>query len=211
MAASCVGRGGRRGASAPSGARGWRAFARSSVRRCPRCWHAERRLRLSRATLDRHRVAVVIERSFGVRYSRDHVSRCCAAVAGAASSRSRGPPSATRPDHRVARALAHAQKRADEQGATIVWVDESGFSLLPLAVLTWAPRGQPRSCMCPSPVTISPPSAPSCPSTQLVVRLLASGETATHLTNRMSPAEKARIRHGRAHLLRRHGVTPRVE
>jgi transposase len=39
------------------------------------------------------------------------------------------------------RALARAQKRAAEQGATIVWVDESGFYLLPLAVRTWAPRG----------------------------------------------------------------------
>jgi len=38
--------------------------------------------------------------------------------------------------------LARAQKGADEEGATIVWVDESGFYLLPLAVRTWAPRGQ---------------------------------------------------------------------
>ena len=46
-------------------------------------------------------------------------------------------------DHRVGRrALARAQKRADEEGATIVWVDESGVYLLPLAVRTWAPRGQ---------------------------------------------------------------------
>jgi transposase len=39
------------------------------------------------------------------------------------------------------RALARAQKRADDEGATIVWIDESGFYLLPLAVRTWAPRG----------------------------------------------------------------------
>jgi transposase len=39
-------------------------------------------------------------------------------------------------------ALACAQKRADEEGATIVWGDESGFYLLPLAVRTWAPRGE---------------------------------------------------------------------
>jgi hypothetical protein len=44
-----------------------------------------------------------------------------------------------------------------------------------------------------------------------VVRLLGTGETATHLINRMSAAEKARIRQGRARLLRHHGVTPRVE
>jgi transposase len=39
-------------------------------------------------------------------------------------------------------ALAGAQKRADEQQSTIVWVDESAFYLLPLAVHTWAPKGQ---------------------------------------------------------------------
>jgi transposase len=38
--------------------------------------------------------------------------------------------------------LAGAQKRAEAEGRTIVWVDESGFYLLPLAVRTWAPRGQ---------------------------------------------------------------------
>jgi hypothetical protein len=40
------------------------------------------------------------------------------------------------------RAVAGAQNRADDEGATIVWGDESGFSLLPRAVRTWAPRGQ---------------------------------------------------------------------
>jgi transposase len=39
-------------------------------------------------------------------------------------------------------ALARPQKRAEQEGATIVWVDESGFYLLPLALRTWAPRGQ---------------------------------------------------------------------
>ena len=43
----------------------------------------------------------------------------------------------------VRAALAGAQKRAEAEGRTIVWVDESGFYLLPLAVRTWAPRGQP--------------------------------------------------------------------
>jgi transposase len=39
-------------------------------------------------------------------------------------------------------ALARHQKKATDQGYTIVWVDESGFYLLPLAVRTWAPRGK---------------------------------------------------------------------
>ena len=42
----------------------------------------------------------------------------------------------------VRRALAGPQKKAVDEGYTIVWVDESGFYLLPLAVRTWAPRGQ---------------------------------------------------------------------
>lgn len=42
----------------------------------------------------------------------------------------------------VCAALAGAQKGAEADGRTIVWVDEAGFYLLPLAVRTWAPRGQ---------------------------------------------------------------------
>jgi transposase len=38
--------------------------------------------------------------------------------------------------------VARAPKKARDEGATIVWVDESGFYLLPLAVRTWAPCGQ---------------------------------------------------------------------
>ena len=39
-------------------------------------------------------------------------------------------------------ALAGNKKKADEEQATILWVDEAGFYLLPMAVRTWAPRGQ---------------------------------------------------------------------
>ena len=42
----------------------------------------------------------------------------------------------------VCRALAGAKKGAEEEGRTIVWVDESGFYLLPGVVRTYAPRGQ---------------------------------------------------------------------
>ena len=42
----------------------------------------------------------------------------------------------------VRAALADAQKRAEAEGRTIVWVDESGVYLLPVAVRTWAPRGR---------------------------------------------------------------------
>jgi hypothetical protein len=33
-------------------------------------------------------------------------------------------------------------KKAEEDQPTIVWVDEAGFYLLPLAMRTWAPCGQ---------------------------------------------------------------------
>jgi transposase len=42
----------------------------------------------------------------------------------------------------AAGALAGPSKKAVEEGATIVWVDESAFYLLPHVVRTWAPRGQ---------------------------------------------------------------------
>ena len=90
-----------------------------------------------------NRVAVVIERTFGVRYSRDHVSRILRACGW---SRQQPITRATQRDEARSSALGRRSagrrsKRADEEGATIVWVDESGFYLLPLAVRTWAPRG----------------------------------------------------------------------
>ena len=42
----------------------------------------------------------------------------------------------------VGRALAGPQKKAQHEGRTIVWVDETGFYLLPARVRSYAPRGQ---------------------------------------------------------------------
>jgi transposase len=42
----------------------------------------------------------------------------------------------------VAGALAGARKKALDEGRTVVWVDQSGFYLLPMAVRTWAPCRQ---------------------------------------------------------------------
>jgi transposase len=39
------------------------------------------------------------------------------------------------------RRLAYAKKNAEKQGATLIFVDESGFYLLPLQVRSYAPRG----------------------------------------------------------------------
>ncbi len=38
--------------------------------------------------------------------------------------------------------MARFEKKAAEEKRTIVWIDQSGFYLLPMAVRTWAPRGQ---------------------------------------------------------------------
>ena len=38
--------------------------------------------------------------------------------------------------------MARGQKKAEEEGRTILWVDESGFYLLPSVVRTYAPRGK---------------------------------------------------------------------
>ena len=38
--------------------------------------------------------------------------------------------------------MAGAQKKAEREGKVIVWVDESGFYLLPALVRTFAPRGE---------------------------------------------------------------------
>jgi len=42
----------------------------------------------------------------------------------------------------VGTALARTQKKADEEARVIVWVDQSGFYLLPHHVRTWARHGQ---------------------------------------------------------------------
>jgi transposase len=42
----------------------------------------------------------------------------------------------------VDRTVAHAQKKAQQEGRIIVWVDEAGFYLLAGVVRSYAPRGQ---------------------------------------------------------------------
>jgi len=42
----------------------------------------------------------------------------------------------------VARAPSRLGEEAADEGRTVVWVDPSGFYLLPRAVRTWAPCGQ---------------------------------------------------------------------
>ena len=39
--------------------------------------------------------------------------------------------------------MASAQKKADDEGRALVWIDEAAFYLLPALVRTWAPIGEP--------------------------------------------------------------------
>ena len=39
--------------------------------------------------------------------------------------------------------MASDQKKAEDEGRTLVWIDEAGFYLLPALVRTWAPKGEP--------------------------------------------------------------------
>lgn len=38
--------------------------------------------------------------------------------------------------------MARHQKKAEQEGVTIIWIDEAGFYLLPMAVRICSPRGQ---------------------------------------------------------------------
>jgi hypothetical protein len=90
------------------------------------------------------RVAEIIKRTFGVRSHRDHVGKL---MREAGWSRQKPVERASQRNLRGAQkmvggALAGQQKKAEQDTATIIWVDEAGFYLLPMAVRTWAPRGQ---------------------------------------------------------------------
>jgi hypothetical protein len=89
------------------------------------------------------RVAQVIARTFGVRSHRDHIGQLMREEAGAARSRSSGLVSVMKRLSRRGRKSAGLHsKKAEQERATIVWVDEAGFSFLPMDVRRGAPRGQ---------------------------------------------------------------------
>ena len=87
------------------------------------------------------RVADVIRRTFGVSYHPAHIYKLLIRLSTATSGPSTGPPSATRrPSPPGGASAGLPSKKAAEEGRTIIWVDQSGFYLLPMAVRTWAPR-----------------------------------------------------------------------
>jgi transposase len=96
------------------------------------------------------RIAWLLEAHFGVRYHPAHVTRLVRALGWTPQ---RPLQRVTQRDEAAVtrwwaerwlagRALADPQEGARRRGRTLVWGDESGFSLLPGRVRTCAPRGQ---------------------------------------------------------------------
>ncbi len=90
------------------------------------------------------RVAQMIEQQFGVRY---HPAHCSLLLRNLKWSQQKPIEKATQRDEDAIRTWKEDQfdalkKRAKAEGRTIVFVDESAFYLLPMAVRTYAPCGQ---------------------------------------------------------------------
>jgi transposase len=95
------------------------------------------------------RVAEVIRRTFGISYHRDHVGKL---MREAGWSRQKPVKRASQRNEEVIKKWSDERwpqiKKAEQEKAPVLWVDEAGFYLLPMVVRTWAPRGQtpvPRS------------------------------------------------------------------
>jgi transposase len=90
------------------------------------------------------RVALMIQQHFGVSYHRAHCSRLLRQLR---YSHQKPIEKATQRDEAAIRAWKEQRweelkKQAKAEGRTIVFVDEAGFYLLPMAVSTYAPVGQ---------------------------------------------------------------------
>ena len=80
-------------------------------------------------------------------------------------------------------------KKASDEARTVVWVDQSGFFLLPLAVRTWAPYVQTPLLRVPLThdylsaisgiIEVTPAARPN-----LATRLMEQGRSALHATGR---------------------------
>jgi transposase len=91
------------------------------------------------------RVAQVIERHFRIRYHHDHVGRFLRQRLGWSVQK---PHRRARERNEAAildwqsRAFPRIAREAQERGAHLAFLDESGFMLTPTVRRTWAPRGQ---------------------------------------------------------------------
>jgi transposase len=90
------------------------------------------------------RIAQIIKRLFGIRYHPSHVWKILVELGWSCQKPER------RATQRDEKAIAHwkryiwpqIKKKADDLGAYLVFLDESGFLLIPNVKRTWAPRGE---------------------------------------------------------------------
>ena len=90
------------------------------------------------------RVAEIIKRVFGISYHRDHCSRILRQIGWSVQ---KPIERAAQRNEEVIRCWKEEQwpalqKKAEVEKRTILFEDEAGFYLLPMAVRTYAPRGQ---------------------------------------------------------------------
>jgi len=89
------------------------------------------------------RIADVIEREFGVRYHRDHIGKLLRRCGWTYQKPVRR---ASQRDEAAIAAwkarFADVKKKAEAEGRTVLFVDESAFYLLPAVAKTWAPVGR---------------------------------------------------------------------
>ena len=92
-----------------------------------------------------NRVAILIERQFGIRYHHDHVGRFLRKRLGWSVQK---PMRRARERNEAAildwqsRQFPRIAREAQERGAHLVFLDESGFMLTPTVRRTWAPQGR---------------------------------------------------------------------
>jgi transposase len=90
------------------------------------------------------RIAAVIKREFGVSYHPDHIGRLLHAIGW--SVQKPIERASERNDAAIERWRSkngQRSKKAEDEGRTLVWIDEAGFYSLPTLVRTWAPIGEP--------------------------------------------------------------------
>ena len=93
-----------------------------------------------------NRVAILIERQFGIRYHHDHVGRFLRKRLGWSVQKPMRRAGRERNEAAIldwqSRQLPHIAREAQERGAHLVFLDESGFMLTPTVRRTWAPQGR---------------------------------------------------------------------
>lgn len=89
------------------------------------------------------RIREVIQREFGITYHKSHIARILHEIGWSQQKPLRQANKRNEEAVREWKEKAWPDiHKAEEQGYTVIFIDEAGFYLLPSVVRTWAPRGQ---------------------------------------------------------------------